>query len=79
MAYFKHNREAYFCFTKQPFNLALYKDIPLEKVFCKQKKMVNFDLHYSRTLLNPYFLYNKKPANDQDATNAFKRVLMKIY
>jgi len=36
------------------------------------------NLHYSRALLNPYLLHDKELANNQDATNACKRVIMKI-
>jgi hypothetical protein len=40
--------------------------------------MVKIDLHYAGALLNPYLLYGKELADDNDSLSACKRVLRKL-
>jgi len=36
------------------------------------------DLHFAKALLNLYLLHDKELADDLDATDAYRRVIMKI-
>ena len=64
--------------SEKPFYLSSHLAIPLVKSFYERRKMVETDLHYAGALLNPYLLQDKELADDQYATDACKRVLMKI-
>jgi len=64
-----------FTLVGENLKLGLQLAKPLKKAFKKRQKMVETNLHYVRVLLNPYLLHNKKIANDQKATNTYKRVL----
>ena len=44
----------------------------------KRRNLGETDLHYAWALLNPYLLHDKELADDTDATEACKRVIMKI-
>ena len=61
-----------------PFRLVANLAEPLERSFFKRHEMGETDLHYAGALLNPYLLHDKELADDQDAMDTCKRVLMKI-
>ena len=62
----------------EPFHLDPQKAEALEKSYWERRNMVETDLHYAGALLNPYLLHDKELADDLDATEKCKRVLMKI-
>ena len=63
---------------QEPFRLASVLAEPLVEAFKAQWEMVETDLHYAGALLNPYLLEDKKQADDQNETDACKRVVMEI-